>query len=189
MAPGNENDLAKIKRTLAWYNMIPNLIWSIINLTPVTIFCFTLIELKTVYIFLAASLIPIFLKNSFLDKLQIGRTSGIYKKLGVHVINKLAQNGAIINALMKRKFPGYKTVFYRQKSISSLINQTYVFEKFHLICFLFFSLIVIYAFVHGHMYWASIILLTNLGYNIYPNLLQQYIRVKLKLFRQANRQF
>lgn len=179
--PGKNNSI-KVKRTLALYNMIPNLVWSIINLTPVSIFCFTLISPGTFYLFLAISLIPAFLKNSFLDRLQIGKTTMVYRRLGVHMINKLAQNGAIVNALMKRKFPEYKVVMKKEKSISTLIYQTYVFEKFHMILFIFFSLISIYALVHGHLNWAFIILLTNIAYNIYPNLLQQYIRIKLKLF-------
>jgi hypothetical protein len=184
----NEGNLNKIKRTLAWYNMIPNLIWSILNLAPISIYCFTLLNYKTFYIFLTASLIPIFLKNSFLDKLQIGKTIKIYKQLGAHLINKVAQNGAIINTLIKRKFPDHKVVTRRRSSIAGLIARSYIFEKFHLILFLFFSLTIIYAFLKGHWAWACIILLTNIAYNIYPNLLQQYIRLKLVLFsKKLNR--
>ena len=180
----NDKDLTKVKRILAWYNMIPNLAWSILNLTPVSIYCFTLLDHKTCYIFLAVSLVPIFLKYSFLDKLQIGKTVKIYKQLGVHLINKVAQNGAIINNLVRRKFSDHKVVTSKRSSIAGLIGQTYIFEKFHLILFLFFSLTMIYAFIEGHLTWACIILLTNVAYNIYPNLLQQYIRIKLILFNK-----
>lgn len=180
----NDGDSNKVKRTLAMYNMIPNLVWSFLNLTPVSIYCFTLLNNKLFYVFLAAGLIPIFLKNSFLDKLQIGKTVRIYKQLGVPAINKVAQNGVIINNLIKRKFPEHKIVTGKRSSIAALISQTYIFEKFHLILFLFFSLTTIYAFLKGHWVWACIILLTNIAYNIYPNLLQQYIRLKLKLFNK-----
>lgn len=182
MVSRNEKDVIRIKRTLAWYNMVPNFIWSILNLTPISIYCFTLLGYKTFYIFLTASLIPMFLKNSFLDKLQIGKTVKFYKRLGVHLINKIAQNGVIINNLIKRKFPNHKIVTKNKSSIAGLIGQTYIFEKFHLILFLFFSFTTIFAFVKGHFIWACVILLTNIAYNIYPNLLQQYIRLKLKLF-------
>jgi hypothetical protein len=128
------------------------------------------------------------LKNSFLDKLQIGKTATIYKKLGVHLINKVAQNGVIINTLIKRKFPEHKVVTNKDSSITRLINQTYVFEKFHLILFVFFCLAAVYAIAKSHLYWAFIISLTNIAYNIYPNLLQQYIRLKLILFgKKTNR--
>ena len=170
----------------AWYNMIPNFGWSIINLTPISIYCFTLLDQKPFYIFLALSIVPIFWRNSFLDKLQIGNTVGIYKKLGVHLVNKVAQNGVVINNLIKSKFPNHKVVTSKRSSIVGLIGQTYVFEKFHLILFLFFSLTNIYALVNRHWGWAGIILVTNIAYNVYPNLLQQYIRLKLVLFSKKH---
>lgn len=169
-------------KTIALYNMIPNLLWSIINLTPISVYCFTLLDYKVFYIFLAISLSPVFFKNSFLDKLQIGRTTKVYKLFGVHLVNHVTQNGVIINRLIKRKFPEHKVVTTRRLSISRLIDQTYKFEKFHLIFFLFFCLTIAYALMKGHLRWASLILLTNIVYNIYPNLLQQYIRLKLVLF-------
>lgn len=181
MIIGNEKD-NMVKKTLGWYNMIPNLIWSILNLTPIAIYCFTLPDHKTLYIFLAVSLIPVFFKKSFLDKLQIGKTVKIYKRLGVHLVNHVTQNGVIVNKLIKRKFPDHKVVTNKKSSVAALINQTYLFEKFHLIFFLFFSLTIAYAFSKGHLKWACIILISNAVYNIYPNLLQQYIRLKLRLF-------
>lgn len=182
MVSGNDKRSKKVKNLLAVYNTIPNVVWSVLNLTPISIFCFTLIDIKTVYIFLAISLIPIFLKNSFLNKIQIGKTTAVYKKLGVHFINKVAQNGVIINTLVKKKFPGYKVVTNRKSSIAGLISQTYVFEKFHLIFFLFFDLVIVYAITKGKFLWACIVLITNIAYNVYPNFLQQYIRIKLVLF-------
>ena len=179
-----EDNLKKRKTLLAWYNLISNLIWSILNLTPILVFCFTLIELRLIYIFLALSFIPAFLKNSFIDKLQIGKTTKTYTKLGVHLIKKVSQNGDIINALLRKKFPEHKILTSDKKSISALISQTYVFEKFHLILFVFFSLIIIYSIVNEHWIWAFAILLTNIAYNLYPNFLQQYIRLKLSLFEK-----
>ena len=175
-------DSEEIKKLAGLYNMIPNFIWSLLNLVPISIFCFKIVDLKIVYIFLAISFSPIFLKNSFLDKIQIGKTSSIYRKLGVHFINRVAQNGVLINKLIKRKFPDYKAVTNNKSSIAKLINQTYMFEKFHLMLFIFFSLIIIYAVLHQELLWSFIILLCNIVYNVYPNFLQQYIRLKLKLY-------
>jgi hypothetical protein len=184
MEKSNEKDLHKIKKLLVWYNMIPNLVWSVLNLVPISVFCFTLMGLQTFYIILAISVIPVFFKKSFLDKLQIGKTTAIYKKLGVHVINNVAQNGVLVNKLIKKKYPEYKVVTSKHASINRLITQTYVFEKFHWVCFLFFSLATIYAISTSHWYWVFIISLTNIAYNVYPNLLQQYIRLKILIFRK-----
>jgi hypothetical protein len=184
MGTKSEKDLHLRKRTLAWYNMIPNLIWSILNLAPIAVYCYQVLDPKTFYIFLPVSVLPVFLKNSFLDNLQIGKTVKVYKQLGVHLINTVAQNGAIINSLIKRKYPGHKIVTTRKSSIAGLVNQTYIFEKFHLVLFIFFSLATAYALVKADFVWAFIIILNNVAYNVYPNLLQQYIRIKLKLYNK-----
>ncbi|MDR6846326.1 hypothetical protein [Flavobacterium granuli] len=182
MAARDMESLAKVKKTLAWYNMIANLIWSILNLGPIAFYCFRFVSYQTLCVFLTISLIPIFLKKSFIDKLQMGKTIGIYKKLRVHLINKFTQNGAIINNLIKRKFPDHKIVTPKKTSIAGLISQSYMFEKFHLILFFFFSLTIIFALLQGQLLWAIIMVLTNIVYNIYPILLQQYIRLRLILF-------
>jgi hypothetical protein len=187
MTPNDVDNPKRIKTLLAWYNMIPNLIWSIVNLTPIFIFCLTRIELKLIYIFLAISAVPLFLKNSFINRLQIGRTTRIYKKLGVHLVNKVSQNGDIINNLLKKKFPQHRILTPGRQSVSRLIDQTYVFEKFHLLLFLFFSFITGYAMYCGYWFWALVILITNIAYNIYPAFLQQYIRLKLALFNRMSR--
>jgi hypothetical protein len=127
------------------------------------------------------SVIPGFFPNSFYDRIQVGKTTRVYKSLGVGFINKLAQNGTIINQLVRKKFPGYKMIVHQRSSINKLLQQTYMFEKFHFIMFVFFILITSYALAKNHFWWAVIISVANLLYNVYPNLLQQFIRLKLRL--------
>ncbi len=174
----------RAKRLLAWYNMIPNLVWSVINLVPISIFCYSYIDLRLLLIFSIASFVPVFFKNSFLDKIRVGNTTRIYKKLGVHIINKVAQNGDVVNSFIRKKFPDYKAVEPNKKSIRHLVSQTYFFEKFHLALFLFFNLTATYALLKRYFWWSFFISLGNIGYNVYPNLLQQYIRLKLVLFQK-----
>ncbi len=170
------------KKLLATYNMIVNLFWAILNLMPISVFCYTLMEPLIFSIFLVLSLAPMFFTKPVINKFQIGKTTSVYKRLGVHLVNNVTQNGIIINALVKKKYPEHKIVKANRTSVSGLINQTYMFERFHLMMFLFFSMTMIYAVVTGYLLWAFIILLTNIIFNIYPNLLQQYIRLKLVLF-------
>lgn len=174
-----DNNAAKIKNLLIWYNSIPTLLWSILNLVPISVFCYNLVSLPLLFIFISISFIPTILPRSVLDRMQIANNPAMYKRLGVHWVNQLTQNGSIVNRLIRRKFPTYKAVAKNKTSIKTLINQTYMFEKFHLLMFLFFSLVMVYALMNGYYLWAGIILLTNIVYNVYPNLLQQYIRLKL----------
>jgi len=168
--------------------MIPNITWSVLNLVPISIYCYSSVDLKSLYISIAISVIPGFLPNSFYDNLQIGRTTRLYKRLGVGIVNKLAQNGAIINRLIRKKFRGYRTLMHERSSVNKLLKQTYMFEKFHFIMFVFFIFITLYSLVKNDFWWSIIITITNVLYNIYPNLLQQYIRLKLSLYkkRKAN---
>ena len=154
--------------------------WTALFLIPMAIFCYTYITQKTTYILLGLSLTSIFLPNSFFDRIQLSRSSHFYKKIGVKYINIFAQNGSLLNKFLKRKYPNFKVVFKSKSSINKQYHQTYFFEKFHFSLFLFFTSMTIYAGIQGHFYWVLILTISNLLYNIYPNLLQQYVRVKLK---------
>jgi hypothetical protein len=176
-------EASQIKRTLALYNSVPNFLWSALNLIPIAVFAYRFIEPKYLYLFIVASLTPVFISNSYLDKLKFAKTRTAYKKMGVEVINKFTQNGAIINAMVRKKFPHYRGVQPNSRSVKKLIGQSYMQEKFHWLMFLFFILVMLYAFYDQHILWALIILITNLFYNVYPILLQQYIRLKLSSVR------
>ena len=160
--------------------MIPNLLWTALFLIPIAMFCYTYIIPKTTYILLGLSLTPIFLPNSFFDRIQLSKRSHFYKKIGVKYINIFAQNGSLLNKFLKRKYPNFKVVSRSKTSIRKQYYQTYFFEKFHFSLFLFFTIMTIYAGIQGHFYWALTLTISNLLYNIYPNLLQQYVRLKLK---------
>jgi hypothetical protein len=91
-----------------------------------------------------------------------------------------AQHGSLLNKILRKKYPDFKVVSRTKASIKKQYYQTYFFEKFHFSLFLFFTMITIYAGAQGHYYWVLILTISNLLYNIYPNLLQQYIRIKLR---------
>ena len=169
-----------MRRISAAYNMIPNLIWTALFLIPITIFCYQFISLKTTYLLLGLSLIPILFPNSFFDRIQLSKNAHFYKQIGVKYINSFAQNGDFLTGFMKKKYPNFKVVSNSQSSIRKLYNQTYFFEKFHFSLFLFFTIVTIIAVIQGHFMWTLILIISNLLYNIYPNFLQQYIRVRLK---------
>ena len=159
--------------------MIPNLVWTGLFLLPVAIFCYTLLNPKSVYILLGISLIPIFFPNSFFDTIQLSRSTAFYKRIGVKYINKFAQNGAFLNQYLRNKYPKFKPISTNKSSITKHYYQTYFFEKFHFSLFIFFLAVTVYALVKSYFLWALILSICNLFYNVYPNLLQQYIRLKL----------
>lgn len=171
------------KKLAAKYNMAINLFWSMLSLGPLVVFCYQWMDVPLLLLFTGLSIIPVVLPASLLHKLQIANSPGTYQKLGIGLVQALSQNGQFINSMIRKKHQGYRMVRFHRRSIESLLQQTYVFEKFHLVCFIFFSLSCLYAIRQGLHLWAISIAVTNLFYNIYPILLQQYIRTKLAAYR------
>ena len=175
----------KIKRRVDFYNMVVNLFRSVLHLVPISVFCYGKMSARMFSIFLVISLFALMLPKNFFNNIQLGKTSSIYKKLGVKFINRFTQNGDIINRLIRKKFPEYKIIYHNNISVNKLLQQTYIFEKFHFAMFSFFTLVAIYAFVLHYVWWGVIITVSNLAYNVYPNLLQQYVRIKLLNVRRG----
>jgi hypothetical protein len=176
----------KIKRLVSVYNMLLNLLWSALSFIPLCIFCYTWVENNLLFLFVGLSLLPLFLSRYVIQKLQVAKKPITYKKLGVLFVQYLSQNGVFINYLIRKKYPRYKAVRRDRKSIEGLLKQTYVFEKFHLVGFLFSCLISFYAISKSLTGWAFVLMLINVVYNVYPILLQQYIRAKLSLYQMKN---
>ena len=166
--------------------MIANLFWSMINLAPIFIFCYRHVNPNLIYIFGAIALSTALLPKKFFDAIQLNKSKRFYKRAGVSFINKFAQNGELINKLVRRKFPQHKIISGRGRPVKKLIAQTYMLEKFHFMMFMLFMFVIVYALSKAYWLWALIIFINNIIYNVYPNLLQQYIRVKLKAFERAS---
>ena len=180
----SNDDLYKINKILILYNLTLNILWTILAVMPISLFIgFNPPDIKGFVIVLIISILPFFLPNSFLDRIKFGKTTKTYEKMGVLFIQKITQNGDIVNKQIRKKFPGYRTVSYKKSSINNLIRQTFSFEKYHIMMFIIFSLTSIYALSKIHLWWAIIISIINLLYNICPILLQHYIRLKLALHK------
>lgn len=167
----------KIKLRVELYNMIPNLLWSLISLVPVAWFCYNFLPQKLLYIFLGISLIGYFLPASFYNSIQI-KNFKFLKRTGVTVAQRYAQNGTIINRIIRKKFPEYKPA-YDSSALKKQYNKTYEFEKFHFVALLFFLFITVFAFIKSYYLWALVFIATNIIYNVYPILLQHYTRLRI----------
>jgi uncharacterized C2H2 Zn-finger protein len=170
---------AKIKRIASWYNQVPNFFWMILNLLPLVYFCSTRASPGYLYIFSGISFLSLFLPVSFFNAIQLSNRPAFYEKIGIRTVRKFTQDGDIINRMIRKRFRGYKVFDYR-KEYRKHISKSYFFERFHFSMFMFFSLIIIYSIWMGFVFWALVLFLNNLVFNIYPNLLQQYNRLRLK---------
>ena len=175
------------KRKIETFNMLPNLIWSIVFLFPLVVFCYSKMPAKWFFVLLSISLPAAFLPNFFFNRLQVSKGDLFYKKAGVNFIGKFTQNGKILNRFIKKRFPEYKRFAGKGDVYKKLINQTYMFEKFHFILFVFFFATMLFAINNGFYIWASFLLIANVFYNVYPILLQQFIRIRLRRINGSKR--
>jgi hypothetical protein len=169
----------RLQRLTEGYNMIPNLAWTILFMGPVVAFCYSLPDIRISLITLGVCLVPAFFPNSFFDAVQLSRRPAFYERLGVRFINQFAQHGLWINRYLRKKYPEWKGVAPTRSAMIKRYRETYFYERFHFALFLFYTVMTVYALIYGQWSWALILTISNLLYNIYPNLLQQYIRAKM----------
>lgn len=178
MPPAGKNTAVPPPALLALANALPNVFWSVLGLGPIGVFCYQFVARPWLYGLLAASLLAYAVPAAWLGYWQLSRTPGPYRRLGVAAMNRVTQHGDFINRLIRWRYPSYRHVRTRA-ALAALVRTTYQQERFHLALFLFFLAISLCAAAQERVGWALVLTLTNVGYNVYPMWLQQYIRVRL----------
>lgn len=165
---------------LAWYNAVPNVLWSGLSFTPLVLFCYQFVARPWLYGFGAVSLLVYACPTAWLRHGQLSTSTAPYRKLRVPAFSRFAQHGAFVNGLLRRRYPQYRYLPTRA-SAAKLVSTTYQQERFHWAGLVFFLLASGYAVAQGRLGWALLLTLLNVGYNLYPIWLQQYVRIRLRL--------
>ena len=170
-----DKDLEKLKYRL---NLILIALLCSTTLAPCVIFYFSGAgEFKWLILFIGISYLVSRLPKTFYDHIQISTDLKIYRKLGVDLFKKLSTNGDLINRSIRKKYPTHRNVT-NLETIRQKLNETYVVEKSHTVLFVFCLLTSVYAFVMNSPEIAILVFLGNIVVNYYPNLLQQYNRIR-----------
>lgn len=169
-----------LEKYIYWHNLIIIALFCSCTLSPALIF-FTTGPGDWPYLlsFLVFSYLFSRLSMSFYDRIQWSKETGFYEKLGVHHFKKLATNGDFINRSIRKKFPQHRNVT-NYASIGAKWKETYSVEKAHSVLFVFCLLTSVYAWMIGACGMAIFLGIGNLFLNYYPNLLQQYNRVRYR---------
>ena len=169
-----------LERYIYWHNLIIIALFCSCTLSPALIF-FTTGPGEWPYLlaFLAIGYWISRLPLSFYDRIQWSKKTVFYKKLGVHHFKKLATNGDFINRSIRKRFPHHRNVS-NYASLEAKWKETYVIEKSHSVLFVFCLLTTVYAWFIGAYGTAIFLSVGNLFLNYYPNLLQQYNRVRYR---------
>lgn len=136
-------------------------------------------KLTWMLIFILTAYLISLLPGSFYDRIQLSQRLSLYKKLGVDKFKKLSTNGDLINKIIRNKYPGHRNI-KNLKTIEEKLYETYTIEKSHTVLFVFCLLTNIYAFMTESYTTAGILFVGNFLFNFYPNLLQQYNRIRYK---------
>lgn len=161
------------------YNMVPNVLWTALNLAPVFIFCYMLVPIRQTGTILFLAMLTAFLPWRWYGVLQLGKDVQVYRKVGILIIRKYSQDGDLINSLLRRKYPHYRVIRNASQN-DRYIQRSYMFERYHVAVCAAMLAFTVYALYLGQYGWAVAITLNNILYNVYPIWLQQYNRLRLR---------
>lgn len=167
------------ERLAALYNMVPNLFWTALNMVPAAYYFYRYLPLSWLWMVTPLCLLPYFLPAAWLDVFASLTPAHRYRRWGVHQVSGYVQQGRFINRLVRRRYPAYRVV-YNKATIRGTIHASYMFERFHIGLLLVFFVLAGHAFIKQHWRWALVLLLCNFVYNVYPILLQHYVRLRLR---------
>ena len=162
----------------ACYNAVPSVLWSGLALGPLAVCCYRYVAQPWLWGFVVVSLSAYAWPAAWLRRLQLASSVRVYRRLGVPKIGRFTQQGALVNKLLRRRYPGYRVLVGR-RDVARLLSTTYQQERFHWAGLVFFLLISLHVGAAGHWGWALVLTLLNVGYNLYPIWLQQYVRLRL----------
>lgn len=136
-------------------------------------------EFTWMFVFIGISYLISRLPASFYDRWQLSGDTEFYRKLGVDRFKRLSTNGDVINRQIRKRFPTHRNVF-NLATVKEKLKETYTIEKSHTVLFVFCLLTNIYTFRAGAVGTTVLLFVGNMLFNFYPNLLQQYNRIRYK---------
>lgn len=157
-------------------NQAINFFWTIVCFMPVGICWYTAGSLVPCYWFLAASLLCLFIPARML---QISNNPAFYTRVGIKFFRKFVQNGDYVNRFIRKSKPAYKLIKNRE-SATSYTKTLAIYHAYHFGCLVFFALTMVYTVINTDYMLAVIIAFSNILYNVYPILLQQYNRARIR---------
>jgi hypothetical protein len=161
----------------AAFSQLINFFWTIICFAPVIYFWLGR-DITYLYSFMLAGVLLGLLPNNIFRHFQLSRRSRFYEVLGVKFIRRFVQNGTFINRAVRRNDETYKVIRDRRQA-QSYLSTINMYERYHLSCFVFFGLTLVYSMISRADVVVLPILVANVLYNVYPILLQQYNKLRV----------
>lgn len=167
----------KAKQLAAQYNLIISLFWTLLCVGPVVGYFYLYMPVNWLWVIVPMAFLPYFLPGSWLENYAVSTSRRVYERIGVRGLLSIVQHGRYINQQIRKRYPGYRIV-YNRDTIRRKIKETYLFERFHYGLLLAFMIPIAHA-LSVYWYWGVVLIACNIGYNVYPILMQQYVRLRL----------
>jgi len=138
---------------------------------------------------MAASLLAIALPARFFRPMGFEAGGRVYERLGIRAFHRLMGDGPLMNRAIRRADPSFR-VLRRRNDLPALAARTRLAEQAHWIWFVLGIPPTLAALILGWPKYAALLLVSNVAVNLYPILLQRYLRariVALEAHRRAGR--
>jgi hypothetical protein len=154
-------------------NQLLNAIWTILGFSCVLLYWIDVPLYPWFYLFMILSVLGLFVNPAVY---KLSKQLSFYEKIGVKVIKKFVQDGDLVNKVSPA---GNFKIVNQRDDLKKYLSSINMYEKYHVLCFVFFSLTTIHSLVNEQMLIALGITASNVFYNFYPVALQQYNRAKI----------
>lgn len=125
------------------------------------------------------SIIVFLFPGKWFEGLALSQNRKSYERLGLKFFRNFVQDGTLVNRYMKKRKKDF--VLIRNRNEADIYLRTIaVRERFHYCCLALFSITSICALIDGRFGLGFLIVLSNILYNVYPILLQQYNRLRIR---------
>ena len=140
------------------YNQIINLFWTTVCFVPVVSLWYQHYHPTILFASLAVSLLPVLIPTRYFSLLQVSRSRRFYESMSIKSLQSLTQDGRLVSTLAKRKNQHTRAAHKNYKSKIAM------YEKYHLICLVFFLVSFVYA-IHRQAFLLSLLIfMTNIIY-------------------------
>ncbi len=150
-------------------NQLINFFWTILCFAGIFIYWYSAPLVVTLYWFIGGSLASALIPTKYY---QLSRRRKYYERLGVKRIRALVQDGS-----WRRQ--GNAALIGSRIQAANYLKTVAMYQRFHMICLVFFTLSAGHALAHHRIGLAVIITISNIIYNVCPILLQQYNRARI----------
>lgn len=163
-------------------NQLINLFWTIVSFILIGFYWgFHFAENRSPWMLITSivlSMLVCFLPSKWLGALTLSKRRKTYEKLGLKFFRHFVQDGTLVNRHLRKHKKDFAVIRNRNHAISYL-RTIAIQERFHYCCLVLFSLTTLCAITNGRPVMGLLLFLSNMLYNIYPILLQQYNRLRI----------